>query len=380
MPWTTPLTVPWPPQGSDVPDRGALFASVVGQERAVAQLDAALAHPGHAYLLVGPAGSSVETAARGLAAGLVCRNGGCGACDVCERALRGVHPDITVLERTGAALGVDEIRDATTRALRRPTEGVRQVLVLTDVHLATRSTPALLKTLEEPPATTSFVLTAEDVPPALATVASRCALITFSALTESEVASWLVERGVDPLRAREVAAGAAGDLVRAELLSKDDRYLDRLEQWREVPSRLDGTGAAAAQASEELLSSIEDALAPLRDHHAEEVAALEAIAKERGERGVPGRRELLERQSRAERRWRTDELRCGLAVLQRAYRDRLRAALEALDDEPPTPRRLDEARREADAITAINDASAALKRNVQAPMLLASLFASLSPA
>jgi DNA polymerase-3 subunit delta' len=357
--------------------RGELFEGVVGQERALAHLDAALERPVHAYLFLGPAGSSKEAAARGFAAGLVCPTGGCGSCESCRRALRGVHPDITVLERTGASLTVDEIRTATTRALRRPTEGIRQVLVLDDVHLATRSTPALLKTLEEPPASTVFILTAEDVPPQLSTVASRCAMVTFSALSEPEVAQWLVGRGVDPLRARLVAAGAAGDLQRAELLSGDDGFLDRLDRWKAVPARLDGTGSAAAQAADELLASLDDALEPLRKHHGEEVSRLEAEARDRGERGLPGRKDVLDGHQRAERRWKTDELRCGLAVLQREYRDRLRAVLELLDDEPATERLLDEARHDADAVDRLTIASAALDRNVQAPLLLASLLAEL---
>ena len=81
-----------------------LFGDVVGQARAVAQLRAAFARPVHAYLFVGPAGSSKAAASIGFAAGLVCPNGGCGRCDSCARALRGVHPDISTIERTGAAI------------------------------------------------------------------------------------------------------------------------------------------------------------------------------------------------------------------------------------------------------------------------------------
>jgi DNA polymerase-3 subunit delta' len=144
-----------------------------------------------------------------------------------------------------------------------------------------------------------------------------------------------------------------------------------------VPSRLDGTGATAALAAEELLSSLDEALEPLRRHHAEELARLEAEAKARGERGLSGRKELLERHQRAERRWRTDELRCGLGALQRAYRDRLRATLEQLDEEPERPRLLEEARHDADAVGLATEASIALQRNAQAPLLLASLLSAL---
>ena len=355
----------------------ALFAGVVGQERAVAALRAALARPVHAYLFLGPPGSSKEAAALGFAAGLVCPLGGCGTCSSCLRALRGVHPDISSVRRTGAAISVDEIREVTTRALRRPVEGVRQVLVVDDVHLAVRSAPALLKTLEEPPATTVFILTAEDVPPGLSTVASRCATVTFAALGEAEVADWLIKRGVEPLHARLVAAGAAGDLERAALLADDADYQVRMARWRDVPSQLDGTGAAAATTADELLASLDAAVEPLRRHHEQELADLEEEARQRGERGLPGRREIQERHQRAERRWRTDELRAGLGVLQRAYRDRLRAVLEQLDEQPGSTRLVDEAARDAAAVARISTASAALTRNVQATLLVAALLAQL---
>jgi DNA polymerase III subunit delta' len=355
----------------------ALFDGVVGQERAVGMLRAALARPVHAYLFLGPPGSSKEAAAAGFAAGLVCPLGGCGTCSSCLRALRGVHPDISSVHRTGAAISVDEIREVTTRALRRPVEGVRQVLVIDDVHLAVRSAPALLKTLEEPPATTIFILTAEDVPPGLSTVASRCATVPFAALGEADVADWLIRRGVEPLHARLVAAGAAGDLERAALLADDADYQVRMARWRQVPSQLDGTGAAAATTADELLSSLDAALEPLRRHHAQELEDLEEEARQRGERGLPGRREIQERHQRAERRWRTDELRAGLAVLQRAYRDRLRADLEQLDEQPGSPRLVDEAARDAAAVARISAASAALTRNVQATLLVSTLLAQL---
>lgn len=354
-----------------------VFAGVVGQARALDQLRAQLARPVHAYLFVGPAGSTIGHAARGFAAALVCAHSGCGVCASCVRAARGTHPDITVLERAGAAITVDEIREVTNRSLRRPVEGTRRVIVIEDVHLAVRSAPALLKSLEEPPATTVFVLTADDVPPGLATVASRCVSIPFGALGEPEVVDWLVARGVEPLRARLVAEGAAGDLERASLLADDDDYLDRLARWRDVPARLDGTGATAATLADELLGSLDSALEPLRRHHAATLAALEAEAKQRGERGLPGRKEVTDHHLRAERRWRTDELRAGLAVLQRAYRDRLHAELEQLDEQPGSERIVDEARRDAAAVGQITSASAALGRNVQAPLLVASLLAEL---
>ena len=355
----------------------ALFDGVVGQERAVAALRAAARSPVHAYLFVGQPGSGARAASRGFAAALLCPLGGCGDCTTCRRALDGTHPDLVAVERTGAAIDVDDARRLGALALRRPLEAARQVLVLGDVHLAERAAPALLKTLEEPPATTVFVLLADDLSPDLATVASRCVEIPFPPVRTGTIAEWLVERGTEPARARLVADGAGGSVERARLLAEDPGFADRLSLWRSIPSRLDGHGAVAGALAREVLAATARALAPLRAEHEEELSALEADAKAMGERGLPGRRDVLDRQHREERRWRTDELRTGLGVLARAYRDRLVDAVAtpvATATEQARPFRPDEAKGDEAAVTLVSEAALALRRNAQETLLLEALF------
>lgn len=374
----------------------ALFADVVGQERAVAALRAAARSPVHAYLFVGQEGSGPRAALRGFAAALLCPDGGCGSCDACRRALAGTHPDLVVVERTGAAVDVDDARRLGALALRRPLEAARQVLVLTGAHLAERAAPALLKTLEEPPASTVFVLLADDVPPELVTIASRCVEVAFPPVPSAVLAAWLEARGTDASHARLVAEGAAGDVERARLLAEDPGFAHRLALWRSVPSRLDGHGAVAGALARELLAETEAALGPLRARHAAELEVLEADAKAMGERGAPGRKEVLDRQHREERRWRTDELRTGLGVLARAYRDRLVDAVTATPASPGAPvpgtgaggagerprsrgpARPGEAKAYGRGVVLTTEAAAALRRNPQETLLLEALFVRLA--
>ncbi len=355
----------------------ALFEGVVGQERAVAALEAAVRSPVHAYLFVGEPGSGARMAARSFAAALLCPYRGCGSCDSCRRALAGTHPDLVTVERTGAAIDVDDARRLGALALRRPLEATRQVLVLGDVHLAERAAPALLKTLEEPPAATAFILLADEVSPDLATIASRCVEIPFPPVRTETIAAWLVERGTDPARARLVAEGAGGSMERARLLAEDPGFADRLSLWRSIPSRLDGHGAVAGALAREVLATTDRALAPLRLEHERELAALEAGVKAMGERGLPGRKDVLDRQHREERRWRTDELRTGLGVLARAYRDRLVDAVvtsAATATDHARPFRPDEAKGCEAAVTLVSDAARALRRNANETLLCEALF------
>jgi DNA polymerase-3 subunit delta' len=304
----------------------ALFAEVIGQPDAVATLRAASRHPVHAYLFRGSV-PGTRVAARCFAAALLCPNGGCGQCEHCRRALAGTHPDLVTVERTGAALSVDDARRLVALAQRRPLEGERQVLVVPDMHLAARSAPAFLKTVEEPPGPTVFVLLADNVPPELVTMASRCVNVSFPPVPRAVVEAWLQGEGIEPGRASRIADGAGGDLHRARLLAEDEQFSDRLDLWRSIPARLDGRGSTVASITTAVLEATESALGPLRSRHADELATLAADAETLGERGVAGRKDIVDRQHREERRWRTDELRAGLAVLARAYRDRLAGAL-----------------------------------------------------
>jgi len=365
------------PEAGPVVPSPVLFEAVVGQERAVARLLDADRQPVHAYLFHGPPGSGKRAAVRGLAAALLCPDGGCGVCNSCRRALAGTHPDLVTVERTGASLDVDDAREITTRAQRRPLEGARQVLVVPDMHLAAQAAPALLKTVEEPPPSTVFLLLADELTPGLATIISRCVQVPFIPVAPAVVEEWLVGRGVPAETAAVVAVASGGNLDRARLLADDPGFNERRERWRSVPGRLDGTGASAVVTADELLALADGALAPLRDRHAGELAALEEQAEVAGARGIPGRRAVEDRHKREERRWRTDDLRMGLATLADAYRDRLVATVGR--DEPSGSPGVGAERRAAAAhVEAVGRASSALSRNVREDLLLEALMVELS--
>lgn len=322
------------PEGSGPEDNGPGkkgLAGLVGQAQAVAALRAAAAKPVHAYLFVGAPGTGKMEAAVAFAAILVCPNGGEDGCETCRRVFDGTHPDVVVVEREGAALSVDQALKVTRLATRSPLEASRTVLVLPDMHLARQNSPALLKTIEEPPPSTVFLVLAEFVPPDMVTIASRCARVEFRALTEEQLTVALVTEGVPAQRAASVAALAGGRLDRARLLAADPGTEARRRAWEQVPARLDGSGATVALLAEELLDHLKRSAEPLvsrqeaerarvLENNAEKVGTVPAKLAQSAMRA--GISELEERQKREQRRQRTDELRSGLAALARAYRDR----------------------------------------------------------
>lgn len=338
------------------------FAGVVGQDEAVALMRASLAAPVHAYLLVGPPGSGLLEAGVAFAAAMLCEEGGCGTCAHCRAALARIHPDLFVYERRGAALSVDQAKDAVQRSMRSPRSARRQVLLLTELHLVEDAVPVLLKAVEEPPDTTVFVLLADDVPPDLATIASRCARITLRPLDTATVTRVLVAEGADPDRASAAAIASGARLDRARLLVSDEGVAARHARWREVPTRLDGTGATVCVLAAELLAGASEPVEVLRRQQEEELKALVAQAAERRE-PLRGRADIEARHKREQRRMRTDELRAGLATLAGAYRDRLA-------DPAIAPRRVAAVLA---AVAAIDTAADALVRNPNEQLLLEAL-------
>jgi DNA polymerase-3 subunit delta' len=342
----------------------ALYEEVVGQEAAVASLRAAAIRPVHAYLFLGAAGNGGLVAAHAFAAALLCPDGGCGHCQSCRAALDGSHPDLHLVHRTGAALSVPDAQGIVALAQRRPLQSARQVIVVTDVHLAGRAAPVLLKTLEEPPGATVFVLLADDLAPELATVASRCVQVPFPPVPRGTLVEWLAGRGVPPDVAAVVADSSGGSPARARVMVDDPEVAERAALWASVRDRLNGSGDTAALVARQLVESTDRAVEPLRAEHARQLERLEDEAKEYGERGLPGRKDITDRQQREERRWRTDAMRAGLGTLARAYRDRMVAQAGA-GDAP--------ARAASEAVSLITAAASSLPRNPNETLLLQSL-------
>jgi DNA polymerase-3 subunit delta' len=306
-------------------DQVDLWGEVVGQDPAIAQLRSAAASPVHAYLLVGPEGSGKRALARAFSAELL--SDGLDD-DQAERTRRLVgaeaHPAMIVVERDGASISTDQADEVVRQASLAPPEGDLQVIVLVDFHLVGVAAPKLLKCIEEPPATTVFVVLAEEVSPELITIASRCVQVDLAAVPEQILVDRLVAEGADPDTARLAAAGAGGSLSRARLLIDDPAFAARRAAWYDAPGRLDGSGAAACVVADELLASIDGVLEPLAARQSEEMERFLAGFQAAGLEPRKGDLQRLEaRHKREQRRVRVDELRAGLAVTVGRYRDAL---------------------------------------------------------
>ncbi len=161
------------------------FEELVGQPHVVRTLQNALVQNrlSHAYLFSGDRGTGKTTVARLLAKAVNCLKGvqaePCGICDHCRDIAAGTFLDLVELD-AASHTGIDEVRELTEAARYAPNTARYKVYIIDEVHqLSNFAKDALLKTLEEPPARTLFILATTEPHKVPATIRSRCQHLTF---------------------------------------------------------------------------------------------------------------------------------------------------------------------------------------------------------
>lgn len=191
------------------------FETFPEQDEAKRLLRAALKEgPAHAYLFHGPRGVGKRRAAVAFAGELLGDP---------DRAARGIHPDLYVLEPLGDQIRIDPIRALRRDLHMRPFEADRRVYLVLRAHLMNEdAADALLKDLEEPPPYAIIVLVADELGLLPPTIRSRCQAVPFRRLSQRAIKAFLSSRGLtgEPLDA--LARVAAGRLDRAERLLDAD--------------------------------------------------------------------------------------------------------------------------------------------------------------
>jgi DNA polymerase III subunit gamma/tau len=247
--------------------RPGSFDEVVGQRHVVRTLRNAVEQDKvhHAYLFVGSRGTGKTSMAKILARSLNCERGGptvtpCGECESCVTIAAGTSIDVIEMD-AASNRSVDDVRDLRERVAYAPAGGHWKVYILDEAHMLTKEAwNAFLKTLEEPPPKTVFVLATTESHKVMATIADRCQRFDFQRPSLEQISEVL--NRVAATESIEVDAGAVAMIARSASGSFRDALgtLDQLVAFGGDKVGLDEVLEMLGAADAELLFEAVDAV------------------------------------------------------------------------------------------------------------------------
>jgi DNA polymerase-3 subunit delta' len=327
------------------------LAQVAGHRRIVALLSRAVARNTlpPALLLAGPSGVGKKRIALAVAAAINCTDpcssaelerDACGVCASCRRIARRVHPDVVVVEPgDSGSIKIDAVRDVIAESGRRPFEARRRVVIIDEADaLVEAAQNALLKTLEEPPPSSIFLLVSSLPDALLTTVRSRCPRLRFGPLAPGEVAAVLTrDHKYTEQEAHAAAADADGSVGRALSAESTDLVDARDTATRVLQSAARATDPSSRVNTAQDLSPKKGSPMNERDQLAACLRIMASVLRDLGLMASHADESVLA----------NTDMRSELASLSRSY----------------------DADRSVRAYTAVDEALAALERNANAKVV-----------
>ncbi len=314
-----------------------------GQDKAIAALRRAVfeGNPAHAWLFTGPPGSGRSNAARAFAAALQCQlpdpaARGCGQCKACVTVLAGTHPDVALIATEKVNYQIEDVRTLITKAQDRPSTAPWRVIIVEDADRMTeRTTNVLLKSIEEPPPHTVWILCAPSPADVLVTIRSRCRSVSLAVPTRQAVAELLVRRdGLTAEQADFAARVSQSHIGIARRLARDEEARRRRDRTVRMPLRIRSVSDAVMAAAELVELSTAEATASSTERAEREAAALRTALGMDADAPIPPQQRsqfkaLEENAKRRARRSTHDALDRSLIDLTTFFRDVLLLQLKS---------------------------------------------------
>ncbi|MDN6325382.1 MAG: DNA polymerase III subunit delta', partial [Corynebacterium sp.] len=261
------------------------MVAAVEAARSAGRGEGASAAMTHSWLFTGPPGSGRSVAAKAFATALVCEDPdvpGCRRCDGCRSAAAGSHPDITWVHTDGVVIQVSEAREVIKTAAAMPTVAPWRIVVFEDAdRFNDSSANALLKSIEEPPERTVFILCAPSTDPEdiAVTLRSRCRHLYVPTPSRDEVEAVLLadERlGLSPEQAAWAAEVAGGHIGRARHLASEEKARAKRASALKLPALVYEPGEAYRFVTDLVTSAKDEATSSVAEREEKELADLQS--------------------------------------------------------------------------------------------------------
>ena len=307
----------------------SLLENLTGQSRVQGFLRHAVegGRVAHAYLFVGAPGSGKLEAAYALAQALLCENDGCGACDACVRVARHTHPDVHYFAPESATgYLISQTRELLEDVGLAPIRAKRKVYIIDRAEQMRANTAnALLKTIEEPPSTVTFILLGTSTDLILPTIVSRCQCVPFRSMPLDESAATVARAtGADLARCRMAIAVTGGPARAIEFLKSAERQ-DARRQMLHAVDMLRRSDEA------DILLGVRDLMAAIKAPLAEVKSTQQAVLDQNADYLSRGALKQLEDRNKREL---TARERSGIMEALASVRSLLRDVLLTLEGDP----------------------------------------------
>lgn len=197
--------------------------NIVGHEKQLLRLEKEIKEQklSHAYLFSGPKQGGKFSIAKKFANILQCPNDFCHTCKDCQSIQAGTHPDTLIMEDNGDSIKIDDVREL-IRKTNLTSQGTYRIIVIENIErMPVEAQNSFLKTLEEPPGKTVFLLTTSQIDQVLLTIQSRARHYHFSTVEDSVLAEYLKKTFGERMEMEEVINMAQGRPGLAITLMKD---------------------------------------------------------------------------------------------------------------------------------------------------------------
>ena len=207
-----------------------MFQNILGNDKIKELLQEAVKanKVSHSYLFVGQAGIGKKMIATEFAKAILCLGDDkyCNNCKSCLEFDGNNNPDFILIEPEGNNIKIDQIRNMQRKVQEKPIISNKKVYIINSADLMTKEAQnALLKTLEEPPEFVTIILVGENENEFLATIKSRCMILHFNPISNSDMKKYLEENYNMNVTSNmlDVFQGSIGKAI--ELKDKQEEYL-----------------------------------------------------------------------------------------------------------------------------------------------------------